>query len=149
VGAGGRLEIFPTIPVGKPARQIDYVLFRPARRWRTREVQVLDEVVASDHRAILAVIELVSQRDWVRSPVSWRASLQRRARGRAAARCLRTSSASRSSRDASAAFRRSSDSFSRNLHLAPAGEMNVVVLEREGVNFERLRFAIGVREWRD
>jgi endonuclease/exonuclease/phosphatase family metal-dependent hydrolase len=48
----------PTIPVAKPARQIDYVLFRPQARWKTIEARVLDEAVASDHRAILAVVEL-------------------------------------------------------------------------------------------
>ena len=50
----------PTIPVGKPERQIDFVLTRPASRWKTIETKVLDEAVASDHRAILAVIELTT-----------------------------------------------------------------------------------------
>jgi endonuclease/exonuclease/phosphatase family metal-dependent hydrolase len=54
----GQTEL-PTIPVTQPNRQIDYVLFRPADRWRVVEVRVLDEAVASDHRAILAVIELL------------------------------------------------------------------------------------------
>jgi len=49
----------PTIPVGKPLRQIDFVLLRPAERWRVVEVRVLEEAVASDHRALLAVIELL------------------------------------------------------------------------------------------
>jgi endonuclease/exonuclease/phosphatase family metal-dependent hydrolase len=49
----------PTIPVGKPNRQIDFILSRPAGRWKTIEVRVLDESVASDHRAIFAVLELV------------------------------------------------------------------------------------------
>lgn len=49
----------PTIPVTKPARQIDFVLYRPASRWKTIEVRVLDEAVASDHRALLAVLEVV------------------------------------------------------------------------------------------
>lgn len=48
-----------TIPVAKPARQIDWILFRPASRWRVREVRVLDEAVASDHRPIFAVLDLV------------------------------------------------------------------------------------------
>jgi endonuclease/exonuclease/phosphatase family metal-dependent hydrolase len=52
-------DLLPTIPVGKPARQIDYVLYRPANRWRTIETRVLDEAVASDHRPLLAVLELV------------------------------------------------------------------------------------------
>ncbi|MEK6235598.1 MAG: endonuclease/exonuclease/phosphatase family protein [Planctomycetales bacterium] len=51
----------PTVPVGKPERQIDYVLFQPAQRWKIVEVRVLDEAVASDHRAILAVLELKIQ----------------------------------------------------------------------------------------
>ena len=53
------LEEIPTVPVGKPARQIDYVLLRPAERWRVIETKVLAEAVASDHRAILAVLELL------------------------------------------------------------------------------------------
>ncbi|MDZ4683613.1 MAG: endonuclease/exonuclease/phosphatase family protein [Planctomycetaceae bacterium] len=48
----------PTIPVGKPSRQIDFILVRPADRWRTVEIRVLDETVASDHRPIFAVLEL-------------------------------------------------------------------------------------------
>jgi endonuclease/exonuclease/phosphatase family metal-dependent hydrolase len=51
-------EILPTIPVGKPARQIDYVLFRPASRWRAVETRVLEEAVASDHRPLFALLEL-------------------------------------------------------------------------------------------
>ncbi len=47
-----------TVPVDQPRKQIDFVLFRPANRWRTVEVKVLTEAVASDHRAILAVLEL-------------------------------------------------------------------------------------------
>lgn len=49
----------PTIPVDQPTRQIDFILFRPAERWKTIEVRVLDEAVASDHRAIFAVLELL------------------------------------------------------------------------------------------
>ena len=52
-------EIAPTVPVTKPVRQIDYILVRPKDRWRVVETQVLDEAVASDHRAIFAVIELI------------------------------------------------------------------------------------------
>jgi endonuclease/exonuclease/phosphatase family metal-dependent hydrolase/pimeloyl-ACP methyl ester carboxylesterase len=48
----------PTIPVAEPNRQIDFVLFRPAARWHVVETTVLPEAVASDHRAILAVLEL-------------------------------------------------------------------------------------------
>ncbi|MBT5322710.1 MAG: endonuclease [Verrucomicrobiales bacterium] len=52
-------EITPTVPVVKPMRQIDYILVRPKGRWKVVETKVLDEAVASDHRAIFAVIELV------------------------------------------------------------------------------------------
>jgi endonuclease/exonuclease/phosphatase family metal-dependent hydrolase len=48
----------PTIPVDRPTKQIDFILFRPAERWKAVEVVVLDEAVASDHRAIFAVLEL-------------------------------------------------------------------------------------------
>lgn len=48
-----------TVPVREPNRQIDYILFRPQNRWKVVEVQVLDEAVASDHRAIFAVLELL------------------------------------------------------------------------------------------
>ena len=51
--------VLPTIPVDRPARQIDFILFRPTQRWKTVEVRVLDEATASDHRAIFAVLELL------------------------------------------------------------------------------------------
>jgi endonuclease/exonuclease/phosphatase family metal-dependent hydrolase len=47
-----------TYPSHKPVKQIDYVLCRPAKRWKVIEVRVIDEPVASDHRPILAVLEL-------------------------------------------------------------------------------------------
>lgn len=47
-----------TIPVDKPTKQIDFVLFRPAEQWKVIEAKVLPESVASDHRAFLAVLEL-------------------------------------------------------------------------------------------
>jgi len=56
--AGGDQER-PTVPVESPRRQIDFVLYRPATRWKTVEVRVLDEKVASDHRPIVAVLELL------------------------------------------------------------------------------------------
>lgn len=48
-----------TFPAGKPDRQIDYVLVRPRSRWKVVETRVLDEPVASDHRPLLTVLELV------------------------------------------------------------------------------------------
>jgi endonuclease/exonuclease/phosphatase (EEP) superfamily protein YafD len=35
------------------------VLFRPAKRWAVVETKVLEEAVASDHRALLAVLKLL------------------------------------------------------------------------------------------
>lgn len=45
-----------TFPAQKPRAWIDYVLYRPTRRWRVVEVRVLNEPVASDHRPLLAVL---------------------------------------------------------------------------------------------
>lgn len=49
----------PTVPVDKPASQIDFILFHPAPRWRIRAFRVLDEAVASDHRPVLAEVEML------------------------------------------------------------------------------------------
>ena len=51
----------PTHPAGKPRRQIDFILLRPQQRWRTRSVQIIDEPTASDHRPVLAVVELLAE----------------------------------------------------------------------------------------
>jgi endonuclease/exonuclease/phosphatase family metal-dependent hydrolase len=45
-----------TYPSAKPVKQIDYVLFRPAGRFRVVEAGVIDERVASDHRPVLVVL---------------------------------------------------------------------------------------------
>lgn len=47
-----------TVPVNEPTKQIDFILHHPAKRWRVVEVKVLEEAVASDHRAIFAILEL-------------------------------------------------------------------------------------------
>lgn len=52
-----------TVPVNQPTAQIDFILYRPADRWKVIEVKVLDDAVASDHRAILAVIELLPNKE--------------------------------------------------------------------------------------
>ncbi len=49
----------PTYPSDEPVKKIDYVLFRPAERWRVLEKRVLDERIASDHRPVLVVLELL------------------------------------------------------------------------------------------
>ncbi|QEG02286.1 Endonuclease/Exonuclease/phosphatase family protein [Stieleria maiorica] len=53
----------PTIPVANPTRQIDFILYRPQSRWQVIETRVLDESVASDHRALLSVVELSAETD--------------------------------------------------------------------------------------
>jgi endonuclease/exonuclease/phosphatase family metal-dependent hydrolase len=50
-----------TSPAQKPRRQIDYILLRPQQRWKVIDVRVLDEPVASDHRPLLATVELPAQ----------------------------------------------------------------------------------------
>lgn len=52
-----------TVPVNQPTKQIDFILYRPADRWKVVEVKVLKESVASDHRAIFAVLELLPNKD--------------------------------------------------------------------------------------
>jgi len=47
-----------TFPADNPAREIDFVLYRPATRFRLLEYRVIDERVASDHRPVLAVLEV-------------------------------------------------------------------------------------------
>lgn len=52
-------ENIPTIPATNPKAKIDYILFRPAHRWRVLETRVIDEQVASDHCPVLTVLELL------------------------------------------------------------------------------------------
>jgi endonuclease/exonuclease/phosphatase family metal-dependent hydrolase len=47
-----------TFPAGKPARQIDFILYRLAGVLEARAARVLDEPVASDHRPILVEFTL-------------------------------------------------------------------------------------------
>lgn len=47
-----------TIPSENPRRRIDYILARPAPSWVLVESHVINEPVASDHRPVLAVVEL-------------------------------------------------------------------------------------------
>jgi len=58
--ADGKAKAILTIPVTKPERWIDYVMCRPAKHWEVKEVRVLDEAVASDHRALVAVLKYTS-----------------------------------------------------------------------------------------
>jgi len=50
-----------TSPAKTPRRQIDYILSRPASRWRVVDVKVLEEPMASDHRPLLVKLELFSE----------------------------------------------------------------------------------------
>lgn len=47
-----------TFPSGDPVKEIDYVFGSPAGRWQVREVRVIAEPIASDHRPVLAVLDL-------------------------------------------------------------------------------------------
>lgn len=49
----------PTFPASNPRSKIDYILFRPADRWRVLETRVIDEQIASDHRPVLTIFELL------------------------------------------------------------------------------------------
>lgn len=51
----------PTFPANAPRTQIDYVLYHPATGWKVNDVRVLDDGMTSDHRALLAVLELSPQ----------------------------------------------------------------------------------------
>ncbi len=55
-------EDVPTIPCADPTAKIDYILLRPARRWRVLETRVIDEKVASDHCPVLSVLELLPEK---------------------------------------------------------------------------------------
>ncbi|MDG2389224.1 MAG: endonuclease/exonuclease/phosphatase family protein [Planctomycetaceae bacterium] len=57
------LEPMPTIPVKKPNLQIDFILSRPKSLFDTVETKVLDEAVASDHRAFFSVLKLKPNRE--------------------------------------------------------------------------------------
>lgn len=48
----------PTVPVGKPTRQIDFVFNAKKSGWTCVSTKILSESVASDHRAVLAVYRM-------------------------------------------------------------------------------------------
>jgi endonuclease/exonuclease/phosphatase family metal-dependent hydrolase len=47
---------------GRPRSRGDHILVRPAGQWRVSEWQVIDETLASDHRPLLAVLDLTEHR---------------------------------------------------------------------------------------
>lgn len=51
----------PTAPATNPRSRIDYVFFREATQFRLIESTVVPEAVASDHRPVLATLELVPE----------------------------------------------------------------------------------------
>ena len=51
----------PTSPARNPRSRIDYVFTFGTDQWRILDIQVLDEPLASDHRPVLAVLELIHQ----------------------------------------------------------------------------------------
>jgi endonuclease/exonuclease/phosphatase family metal-dependent hydrolase len=57
-----------TFPATRPAREIDYIFFAPADRWRADDVRVIDERFASDHRPVFAVLRRVRADQEVRIP---------------------------------------------------------------------------------
>lgn len=48
----------PTSPAENPRRKIDYVWTSKAHHWTVRQVEVIDEAVASDHRPLVVELEL-------------------------------------------------------------------------------------------
>jgi endonuclease/exonuclease/phosphatase family metal-dependent hydrolase len=50
-----------TFSATAPDREIDFIFFAPPSRWRARDVTVVDERVASDHRPVVAVLSAVGR----------------------------------------------------------------------------------------
>jgi endonuclease/exonuclease/phosphatase family metal-dependent hydrolase len=48
-----------SFPSDKPTKQLDYVLYRPKESFRFVESQVINEPMASDHRPLLVILELL------------------------------------------------------------------------------------------
>jgi len=49
----------PSFPSDKPKIRIDFIFARPASEWRVVSAEVVNEPGASDHRPVLAVLELL------------------------------------------------------------------------------------------
>ncbi len=50
-----------TCPSDLPTSKIDHIFVRPSERWNVVEVKVIEETVASDHRPVVARLELKSK----------------------------------------------------------------------------------------
>ena len=48
----------PTAPSKNPTSRIDYIFYRPASMLRVSHAEVIEESMASDHRPVLAVLEM-------------------------------------------------------------------------------------------
>jgi endonuclease/exonuclease/phosphatase family metal-dependent hydrolase len=51
-------SLAPSAPSVQPTSRIDYIFYRPQGRFRLLDAQVIDEPTASDHRPVLAVLQL-------------------------------------------------------------------------------------------
>lgn len=49
-----------TFPSTGPEKEIDYIFYSPASQFTVREVRVIDEPMASDHRPVLAVVNVAA-----------------------------------------------------------------------------------------
>lgn len=49
----------PTFPSHAPTKKIDYIMFYPKNRWQVVEKEVLCDKIASDHCAVLVILELM------------------------------------------------------------------------------------------
>lgn len=56
-------DMAPTFPSQAPELKIDYILCGPPERWRMLESRVICDAVASDHCALLSVLELLPAAD--------------------------------------------------------------------------------------
>lgn len=58
---GGGESPKPTYPAHKPNARLDYVFYRPGKRFRLVEARVVDEPAASDHRPVLCVLDILTK----------------------------------------------------------------------------------------
>ena len=49
----------PTYPADNPHTKIDYILFRPANKWRVLETEIICDDKVTDHCVVLSVLELL------------------------------------------------------------------------------------------
>ena len=51
-----------TYPSNEPVKKIDYIMFYPGDRWNILERRVIADSIASDHCALLVIVELMEER---------------------------------------------------------------------------------------